>query len=149
MKKSSSVAVSTEGAEAKVIVLNSTPVAELESQPETAPAQEPSPTAMPEPSPVLSVAQLVADRTEKVQQMLTISAQIARLERSRTDLGRLVQMVEQDDERQYQTLMIADDHGQKWSTNNATLSRLLVGEVSRILEEKVSEKQSELLSITL
>lgn len=114
------------------------------------PTQEP--VQKPEPAPaapvvVKSVAERLAEQTSRLQHLNRTASQIAKLEAMKADLDRLT--VEDGDERSFAAITLTDDMRREHKFQNAGLVKLAIDWLGQTLTDKLTEKQAELLAVSL
>lgn len=120
-----------------------------EFEPTPEPANPPTPAPEPVAAPVVvkSVAERLAEQTSRLQYLNRTATQIAKLEAMKADLDRLT--VDEGDERTIAAITITDDMRREHKFQNAGLVKLAIDWLGQTLTEKLTEKQAELLAVSL
>lgn len=125
-----------------------------EPTPEPAPAPVeitaaglPAPAETPQPEPTR--AELIAQRTARLNRLNQVAAQVAKMDKMRTELDRFVFDLQGDDDRHFSTIVLIDDKRTEFRVTNMALCALLTDYLKGLIAGKLAEKEAELLSIQL
>lgn len=140
---------SVENESAAVIAHPSTPAQDEAKQ---QPAPEPAAPAAEQAAPIsttLSRMERLQQHQEKYKTLRRLNESLNTLEATRTNIEGFVFEQDETNTRYYQGLTLTDDKGSKFETKNPTLCRLLVAELRKILDKRITEVQTELLEIAI
>ena len=132
----------------------------------TPPAAEPltlpsaKPIAPPAPEPIApvtaiaiaetkSVTERIAERHEQLRQMTQTVKQRERLTQIKNDLDNFNFNLNNDDERNFDTIVYRDDRRASFTVRNATLCTEQIAQLKARISQKYEEKQQELLQFSL
>lgn len=116
-----------------------------------APAPEPA-TPQPEPAkpaaPVRSRGEEIEYQIAKSGKLQLINNQLQSLKAKQSELNQFSFAVSKDEDYRYGRLVIFDDNNREFQCKNHGLAALIVEHLKGLFEQKVEEKESELLAVS-
>lgn len=123
-------------------------------EPVTAPAIEPAAPVAPAPAQTMALiktrsrSEEIDFQVEKSGKLQLLNTQLQSLKNKLAELKLFSYAVNKDDDSRYGRITIYDDNNREFSAKNHGLSALVVEQLKTLFEQKIDEKETELLTIS-